>query len=88
MARLFDVWSARHESRQVDLAFVVDSTQSMDSYIVQTQSHIQNITRGVRRAAFDVRLALVGYRDHPPQDTSYVSKCHDFTTSVIEMQGL
>ncbi len=30
----------------------------------------------------DVHLALVEYRDHPPQDSSFVTRVHDFTPSV------
>ena len=33
-------WAARHDSQQVDLAFVVDCTGSMGSYIAQTQRNI------------------------------------------------
>ena len=88
MARSFDGWSARHNSQQVDLAFVVDCTGSMGSYITQAQRHIIYIAENVTRTAFDVRLALVEYRDHPPQDTSYVSKFNDFTNSVTVMKGL
>lgn len=35
----------------------------------------------------DVRLALVEYRDHPPQDETFVTKKHDFTDSVKEMKN-
>ena len=34
----------------------------------------------------DVRLALVEYRDHPPQDRTYVTQVHDFTARVAEMK--
>jgi hypothetical protein len=34
----------------------------------------------------DVRLALVEYRDHPPEDMSFVTRAHDFTESVPEMK--
>ena len=35
----------------------------------------------------DVRLALVEYRDHPPQDISFVTRVHDFTSSVSQMRN-
>ncbi len=35
----------------------------------------------------DVHLALVEYRDHPPQDSSFVTRVHDFTPSVKTMKG-
>lgn len=34
----------------------------------------------------DVQLALVEYRDHPPQDSSFVTRVHDFTPSVSRMR--
>ncbi len=88
MQRSRDMWSARHDSQQVDLAFVVDCTGSMGSYIAQTQRNITHIAETVTRTAFNVRLALVEYRDHPPQDNSYISRSHDFTHNVNEMKGL
>ena len=35
----------------------------------------------------NVRLALVEYRDHPPQDSTYVTKINDFNNSVQVMKG-
>ena len=88
MSRLRSLWNARHDPQQVDLAFVVDCTGSMGSYIRETQRNITNIAETISRTAFNVRLALVEYRDHPPQDDTYVSRFHDFTYSVTEMKGL
>jgi hypothetical protein len=34
----------------------------------------------------NVHLALVEYRDHPPQDASFVTRTHDFTSSVSTMK--
>lgn len=81
-------WSARHDSQQVDLAFVVDCTGSMGTYIAQTQRNIIFIAETITRTAFNVRFALVEYRDHPPQENSYVCRFHDFTNNVTEMKGL
>jgi hypothetical protein len=33
-----------------------------------------------------LRLAVVAYRDHPPQDVSYVTKTLPFTSNVREMK--
>jgi hypothetical protein len=41
----------------------------------------------VSKEKSDVRLALVEYRDHPPQDETFVTKKHDFTDSVKEMKN-
>ena len=34
----------------------------------------------------DIKLALVEYRDHPPEETTFVTKVHDFTESIKEMK--
>jgi hypothetical protein len=31
-------------------------------------------------------LALVEYRDHPPEEISFVTRTHDFTDSIKEMK--
>lgn len=81
-----DPWAAKHDHQKVDLAFVVDCTGSMGPYIKQTQNNIRNIVDQISRTAFNVRMALVEYRDHPPQDSSFVTRVHDFTTSVDDMK--
>ena len=81
-----DPWAARHDRHKVDLAFIVDCTGSMGPYIRQAQKHIRSIAETVARTAFNVKLALVEYRDHPPQDQSFITKVHDFTSSVNEMK--
>ena len=40
----------------------------------------------VAKESADIHLALVEYRDHPPQDSSFVTRVHDFTSSMREMK--
>ena len=40
----------------------------------------------VSKEQADIRLALVEYRDHPPQDKSFITKVHDFTPSIGHMK--
>lgn len=35
----------------------------------------------------DVRLGLIEYRDHPPQDMTFVTRVHQFTESVPTMKS-
>ena len=81
-----DHWAARHDRNKVDLAFIVDCTGSMGPHIKQAQKHVRNIAETVARTAFNVKLGLVEYRDHPPQDNSFITKVHDFTHSLDEMK--
>ncbi|XP_052798673.1 uncharacterized protein LOC128230445 [Mya arenaria] len=72
----------------LDLAFVMDCTGSMSSYIEEARTNIRDIVEEIVTVEnTDVRLALVEYRDHPPQESSFVTRTHDFTDSVATMKG-
>ncbi|KAK3092468.1 hypothetical protein FSP39_003171 [Pinctada imbricata] len=59
----------------------------MSSYIKIAQDNIRNIVEQlVASEKSDIQLALVEYRDHPPQDTTFVTRTHDFTPSVSKMK--
>lgn len=78
---------AKHDSAVLDLAFAMDCTGSMSSYINTARDNIRKIVEDIVAAEkSDVRLALVEYRDHPPQDTSFVTRVHDFTPSIGKMK--
>ena len=81
-----DPWAARHDRQKVDLVFIVDCTGSMGPYIKQAQKHIRTIAETVSRTAFSVKLALVEYKDHPPQDRTFITRVHDFTLSLSDMK--
>ncbi|UJR14504.1 hypothetical protein I4U23_001500 [Adineta vaga] len=79
---------AKHDSTILDLVFVMDCTGSMGSYIASATNSIRSIVEEiVVSEKSDIRLALVEYRDHPPQDTTFVTRVHDFTAKVSEMKG-
>lgn len=78
---------AKHDSAILDLAFAMDCTGSMSSYIHSARDNIRKIVEDIVAAEkSDVRLALVEYRDHPPQDASFVTRVHDFTPSIGKMK--
>ena len=70
--------------RDIDLAFCVDETGSMGSYIDQVKKHIISIIADVLKdpSVDSLRVGLVGYRDHPPQDKSFVTQVTNLTTDV------
>lgn len=79
---------ADHDSKNLDLAFVMDTTSSMSPFIHEAKNSIRKIVEEIVAAEkSDVQLALVEYRDHPPQDTSFVTRCNDFTHSPNTMKG-
>ena len=66
----------------------MDCTGSMGSYIESAKENIRSIVEEiVVSEKSDVRLALIEYRDHPPQDMSFVTREHDFTSKVNEMRA-
>jgi len=72
----------------LDLAFSVDNTGSMEPYINAVQQHIREIIEQiVSSEQVHVRFALVMYRDHKPQDNTFVTRVHDFTSSLHQMQN-
>ena len=51
-----------------DLVFIMDCTGSMGSYIASATSSIRAIVEEiVVSEKSDIHLALIEYRDHPPQ---------------------
>ncbi|XP_052277823.1 uncharacterized protein LOC127876528 [Dreissena polymorpha] len=76
----------RRES--LDLAFIMDTTGSMSSYIETARRNIQRVVDEVSTDSNkDIKFALVEYRDHPPQDHTYVFRKHDFTPLVSTMKS-
>ena len=77
------------EERCIDLAFCVDETGSMGSYISQVKQHIISIISDILQdpSVDSLRVGLVGYRDHPPQDSSFVTQVLAFTEDISEIKA-
>ena len=74
---------------QLDVCFTLDVTGSMGKYIKTARNNIRTVMSQLQQThGFDVRFGLVVYRDHPPQDMSFVSMSFPFTAEaeVMEMQ--
>ncbi len=61
---------------QLDLVFVVDNTGSMGPYIDVAKSKILEIIRTIKKEELchNLRVGLVPYRDHPPEERTYITK--------------
>jgi hypothetical protein len=60
----------------------------MGSYIKSAQDNIKSIVEGIIQSEkADVRFALIKYRDHPPQDNTFVTELMPFTKSNQTMRG-
>ncbi|XP_052802052.1 uncharacterized protein LOC128232507 isoform X2 [Mya arenaria] len=72
----------------LDLAFIMDTTGSMSSYIHTARENIQKVVdRIVQSSRTDIRFALIEYRDHPPAESTFVVRKNDFTSSVLTMKS-
>lgn len=58
----------------------------MGEYIASAQENIRAIMAKIRASDSDARYGLVAYRDHPPQDSTFVTRTFPFTSSASTMQ--
>jgi hypothetical protein len=74
--------AAMAQLNEFDLAFVVDTTGSMGGLIAAAQRQMTEMIDALASAAaVAMRLGIVEYRDHPPQDT-LISKAYPFTADL------
>ncbi len=66
----------------VDVVFCVDTTGSMDAHIEAAKMTCKNMVKSLtdKTNVKVVQFAFVAYRDHPPEDTTYVTKVEPLTT--------
>lgn len=77
----------KQETTVLDLAFIMDCTGSMGPYIHNATQSIKKICEEITETEkSNIKLALVEYRDHPPEEMTFVTNTHDFTESVDEMK--
>lgn len=77
------------ELNQVDLAFVVDTTGSMGAFINAAREQMVAMLKAITAEAglpIDLQVGIVEYRDHPPQDPSFVFQAHPFTADLPLIQ--
>jgi Mg-chelatase subunit ChlD len=73
----------------LDVAFIVDTTGSMGTFIDAARQHMVSMMGRLTADAqtpVDLRVAIVQYRDHPPQDMSFVTRENDFTNDLAAVQ--
>lgn len=72
---------------QVDLCFVIDTTGSMGSFIQAAKQQLLNTMRLLSADNnINLQVGLVEYRDHPPQDKSFVTRVYPLTANLQKMQ--
>ncbi|VDB91435.1 unnamed protein product [Peniophora sp. CBMAI 1063] len=78
------------ERKMLDLVFVQDCTGSQGSYISSATKNIELICNNIYESGRlatrdDLRIGLVAYRDHPPQDHTYVTKNFGFSSDISKV---
>lgn len=72
---------------QVDLCFVVDTTGSMSPFLAAARTAlVSTLTALSAKGHLDLRVALVEYRDHPPQESSFATKHYALTDDLKLVQ--
>jgi hypothetical protein len=79
-----------HQVKSVDILFIVDTTQSMAPYLEGIKKWIRKLARDAQKCMSQyitdeevLAYGLILYRDHPPQDSTYVTKCMQLTTNYL-----
>jgi len=75
------------DHKMLDLVFVQDCTGSQGSYITSATKNIEEIcatifASGKLTHPEDLRVGLIAFRDHPPQDHTYITRKFDFTSDI------
>jgi len=73
----------------LDVAFIVDTTGSMGPFIDSARQHmvamLERLTCG-STTPIDLRTGVVEYRDHPPQEMSFVTREYEFSNELDKVQ--
>ena len=74
---------------QLDLVFVVDNTGSMGPYIQAVKQKILEIVRTIKKEELchRLRVGYVSYRDHPPEDTTFVTQKTELTPDIEKIES-
>ncbi|MHA3963585.1 MAG: vWA domain-containing protein [Candidatus Thorarchaeota archaeon SMTZ1-45] len=77
-------------STKLDVAFVVDTTGSMKDDITAVKDSLFEIVNHItaRTEGLEIRFGIVSYRDHPPQDRTYITRVFDFTEKIRRVHKL
>ena len=71
----------------VDLCFVVDTTGSMSPFIGAARAALLDTVEALgATGGVDIHVGVVEYRDHPPQEHSFVTRHHALTGDLARMR--
>lgn len=77
----------RKEFKYVDVAFVIDTTGSMGAFINEAKKRLSTTLKELSsKNDIDLNVGLVQYRDHPPQENTFVTQIVQMTPRMEHMQ--
>ncbi|KAF9530874.1 hypothetical protein CPB83DRAFT_809736 [Crepidotus variabilis] len=86
----FGAKAAGGVTKPLDIVFIQDTTGSQGPYIDSARKAIRDICDKIISSASlspdQLRFGLIAFRDHPPQDNTYVTKQFGFTSDIKVMQ--
>ena len=72
---------------QLDVLFVIDATGSMAPYIEEARKYAGEVAvKLAKDNDLDIRFGVVAYRDHPPQDNTFVTSKSDGFGDAARLQ--
>ncbi len=73
---------------QLDMVFVVDNTGSMGPYIQNVKLKILEIIRTIKKEELceSLRVGLVSYRDHPPEENTFVTQKYELNPDTDRIE--
>lgn len=82
------ITDVRDKLRAVDIVFTIDTTGSMEPSISEVRTKLQAFAQELAKSEVAPRLAfgIVAYRDHPPEDTTYVTQVFQISADVVHVQ--
>lgn len=89
LRRLYHSSQPSRHLNEVDLAIVVDTTASMYPFIGAAREQLTRMLQSLVTAAdlqIDLQVGIVEYRDHPPQERTFVTREHPFSSSFSQIQ--
>ncbi|KAG1808030.1 uncharacterized protein BJ212DRAFT_717510 [Suillus subaureus] len=83
-------WASATTSK-LDIVFLLDATGSMQVYIEQVRDTIQSLCERLvatgKWSGGDLRFGLIAFRDHPPQDSTYITRQYPFDSNVSAVKA-
>ncbi|KAG2336934.1 Dyp-type peroxidase [Suillus weaverae] len=82
--------SATTAPSKLDIVFLLDATDGMQVYIEKVRDTIQSLAERLvatgKWSSGDLRFGPIAFRDHPPQDSTYITLQYPFDSDVLAVK--